>query len=140
MPSAPSITFEVRPSRLLATGVVLMALLAVVAVALSRLTWPVKLGAGTLVVLYAWHALRRLHRQPLAAAGWHGDDTWTLHLADDSQAQGHLCSGRVLGPLIVLRLAWGQGDSTALALLPDNADADTRRRLRMRLSAVSDNA
>ena len=139
MSSAPSITFDVRPSRLLALAVVLMALLAIVAVILSRLPWSFQLGACVLVVLYGGYHLRRSRRQPLASVGWHGDDTWTLNLADGRQAQGHLRSGRVLGPLIVLRLAWPQGGETALTLLPDSVDADTRRRLRMRLSAVSDN-
>lgn len=138
MPSAPSITFDVRPSRLLMLAVVLMALLAIVAVILSRLPWPFQLGACVLVVLYGGYSLRRLRRQPLASVGWHADDTWTLNLADGRQAQGQLRSGRVLGPLIVLRLAWPQGGETALTLLPDSVDGDTRRRLRMRLSAVSD--
>ena len=140
MSSVPTITFEVRPSRLLAIAVTSMALLAILAVALSRLPLVLQLVAYALVVLYAWHSLRRLHRQPLKAVGWHGDDTWTLHLADNRQMQGQLRSGRVLGPLIMLRLAWSQGGETTLTLLPDSVDAGTRRRLRMRLSAMPDNA
>ncbi|HET6587446.1 MAG TPA: protein YgfX [Oleiagrimonas sp.] len=140
MPSAPTITFEVRPSRLLAATVTIMALLACAAVACSRLPWTFDLALCALIVLYAWHSLRRLKRQPLTMLGWHADDTWTLHLTGNRQVQGRLCSGRVLGPLIMLRLIWPQGGETALALLPDSVDADTRRRLRMRLSAMSDNA
>lgn len=139
MPSAPTITFEVRPSRLLAAAVAIMALLACAAVAWSRLPWMFDLAICALIVLYAWHSLRRLKRQPLTMLGWHADGTWTLHLTGNRQVQGHLRSGRVLGPLIMLRLAWPQGGETTLALLPDSIDADTRRRLRVRLSGIADN-
>jgi toxin CptA len=74
----------------------------------------------------------------LAAVGWHGDDRWMLALPGDTEVEGRLRAGRVLGPLIVLRLAWAPRGRAALALLPDNLDADTRRRLRMRLSASAD--
>ncbi|HET7301520.1 MAG TPA: protein YgfX [Oleiagrimonas sp.] len=139
MSSAPTIAFEARPSRLLAVAVTIMALLACAAVACSRLPWVLDLVVCALIALYAWHSLRRLRHQPLTRLGWHTDGTWTLHLTGNRQVQGSLRSGRVLGPLIMLRLTWPQGE-TALALLPDNVDADTRRRLRVRLSAMSDNA
>lgn len=125
---------------MLAAVVTIMALLACAAVAWSRMPPMLDLVVCALVVLYAWHSLRRLRRQPLIRLGWHADGTWTLHLTGNRQIQGSLRSGRVLGPLIMLRLTWPQGGETALALLPDNVDADTRRRLRVRLSAMSDNA
>jgi toxin CptA len=138
MSSAPTITFDVRSSRLLALAVALMTLLAVVAVALARLPLALKLALGIAIVVYAALSLRRLRRPPLRAVGWHGDDTWTLHLAGGGKAYGRLRSARKLGPLIVLRLAWPQGGATSLTLLPDSIDADTRRRLRVRLSAIAD--
>ncbi len=140
MSSAPTITFEVRPSRWLAALVGLVALAAMVAVLASRLSWPLRLAACVAVAVYAGWSVRKLLRQPLRAVSWHADDRCTLHLADGRQATGRLLGGRTLGPLVVLRLTWPQGGATALPLFPDSLDADTRRRLRMRLSAMSDNA
>lgn len=138
MSSAPTITFEVRPSRWLAALVGLMALAAVVGVLASRLPWSLRIAVCTAVAVYAGWSMRRLLRQPLRAVSWHADDRCTLHLADGREATGRLCGGRILGPLVVLRLAWSHGGTTALPLLPDSMDVDTHRRLRMRLSAMSD--
>lgn len=140
MPSAPTISFDVKPSRLLMAAVEGMTLVALAAIVLSRLPWMIKAALCVATVLYAGINVRKLRRQPLRTVGWHADDSWTLHLVDDREATGRLLSGRVLGPLIVLRLAWPDGGRSVVTLLPDSADADTRRRLRMRLSALSDNA
>lgn len=140
MRSVPSIAFEVRPSRLLAFTLGGIAALAVLAVLLSGMPWWARVPLAIAVAAGATHAVWRLQRPALAAVGWHGDDRWTLALPGDIEVEGHLCSGRVLGPLIVLRLAWAPRGRAALALLPDNLDADTRRRLRMRLSASADKA
>lgn len=139
MSSAPTITFEVKPSRLLTVAVWSMTLAACVAVCLSGLPIWVRAALCMVALLYAGFSARKLKRQPLRSVGWHGDNAWTLHLHDGRQAQAQLLSGRVLGPLIVLRLAWPGGGNSALTLLPDSVDADTRRRLRVRLSAFADN-
>ncbi len=138
MPSAPTINFEVRASRWLRLAVVVMALLALVAVIVSRLPWPVQVVVCVLVVAYAAASVRKLGRLPLRTVGWHADDRCDLHLADGHDTSATLVGGRVLGPLIVLRLRWADGGHCALTLLPDSVDADVRRRLRMRLSALSD--
>ncbi|NMW24488.1 hypothetical protein HFP05_08950, partial [Rhodanobacter denitrificans] len=64
MTSAPAIGFEYRPSRWLRRALVLIAVLAVLAVALSAL--PVWLGLllATAVSLATWHALHRLAANP----------------------------------------------------------------------------
>ncbi|HET7267254.1 MAG TPA: hypothetical protein VFJ15_04035 [Oleiagrimonas sp.] len=115
-----------------------MALAACIAVMLSGLALPVRIIVCVVALAYAWFSVRKLKRQPLRSVGWHGDDAWTLHLVDGREASGQLLSGRVLGPLIVLRLAWPGGARSTLTLLPDSVDADTRRRLRVRLSALTD--
>lgn len=118
--------------------VLVIALLVLIALALTRLPWLVRVIVSAWVVVYAWVSVRRLGRHTLRSVGWHADDSWTLQLADGGDAPGRLLSGRVIGPLIVLRLAWSDGDGCALILLPDNTDVDVRRRLRVRLSAFSD--
>jgi len=138
MPSAPTITFDVKPSRLLAGAVWVMALAACVAVLVSGLPLLARLVLCAVAVAYAAFSVRKLKRQPLRAVGGHGDDTWTLYLAGGREATGQLLGGRVVGPLIVLRLAWPGGGRSALTLLPDSIDTDTRRRLRVRLSTFSD--
>lgn len=138
MPSAPTIAFEVRPSRLLITVVAVMALLAMLAVAVSRTPWWLKAGICLLVAGYAWQSLRRHVRQPVRSAGWHGDGSWTLRLADGTDVSAELDGARRQGALIFLHFSWPGGGRASVALLPDNTDAETRRRLRMRLSALSD--
>lgn len=51
------------------------------------------------------------------------------------EVEGAIYSARVMGPLIVLTLGWSPRERVSLWLLPDNLDADTHRRLRMRLGA-----
>lgn len=138
MSSAPTITFDVKPSRLLAGAVWVMAVAACVAVLVSGLPLLARIAVCVVALLYALFSVRKLKRQPLRAVGWHGDDAWTLHLTGGREATGKLLGGRIVGPLIVLRLAWPEGGRSALTLLPDSIDADTRRRLRVRLSAFSD--
>jgi toxin CptA len=140
MRSVPSIAFEVRPSRLLVVVSGSIAVLAIVAVLASGMPWWLQMPLALAAAVGAVHAVWRLQRRTLTAVGWHGDDRWMLALPGDTDVEGRLRSGRVLGPLIVLRLAWAPRGHAALALLPDNLDADTRRRLRMRLSASADKA
>jgi toxin CptA len=138
MRSVPAIGFDVHPSRLLAASVVVVAMLAIVAVWLSGMPWWLCVATTGGVVAHASLTMLRLRQPVLAALLWHGDGSWTLRLADGRETEATLRSARVLGPLIALRLAWLPGGSAALVLLPDNLDADTRRRLRMRLSAAAD--
>lgn len=115
-----------------------MTLLTIVAIWSARLPIWVELTASVGVSLYAWPSFARLYRQPVAAIGWQGDGVWVLRLTGGDEVEGRLCSARLLGPVIVLRLAWEPDDKAALFITPDNLDGDTRRRLRMRLSANTD--
>jgi toxin CptA len=138
MRSAPAIGFDVRPSRLLVAGVLVVAVLAVAATWLSGGPWELRVVITGGAVAYVSLTRSRLLQPELAAVLWHGDGSWTQRLADGRETEATQRSARVLGPLIALRLAWLPHGRTALVLLPDNLDADTRRRLRMRLSAVAD--
>ncbi|HEY8587139.1 MAG TPA: protein YgfX [Rhodanobacter sp.] len=136
MTSAPAIGFEYRPPRLLRRVLLLMAALALLAIALSAVPTGLKLLLVIAVALLTWHALHRLAANPVAAAGWGADDVWTLRLRNQEDVAATLVSFRTLGGLVLLRLrTTGQGVQVLL-LVPDNSDADTRRRLRMRLATV----
>lgn len=134
MTSAPAIGFEYRPSRQLAwlrRGVVVLAVAAVLSCGLSG--W-LKLLLVTLVVLVQLVPWRRREIRPVAA-GWSADGGWTLRLSDGRDESVALRGSRVFGGCVMLKLA-GERRSHGLWLFPDNSDADTRRRLRMRLDAM----
>lgn len=138
MRSVPAITFEVRPSRWLMLALTAIALLAVVAVMLCALPLWLRLALAVVVIGYTAQTLHGLRHPKLAKVGWRSDQTWGLRLIDDTETDARLRTSRVLGAMIVLRLSWEPRGRTALVLLPDNMDVDTRRRLRMRLSAQAD--
>jgi toxin CptA len=133
MTSAPAIAFEYRPSRLLRRALIGVATLAVASLLLGAWPWWCKLPAAAGVVLSLCIALRRWARTPVAAVGWSGEGGWRVLSAAGEDMPAELLSCRVIGGAAVLRLAW-TGRRVALILLPDNLDADMRRRLRMRLS------
>ncbi|MCE5232999.1 MAG: hypothetical protein ABFC67_03350 [Mizugakiibacter sp.] len=135
MKSAPTIGFEYRPSRALAAMLSLVLLAALLAIALSGLPSWLRLALAVAALVHAIRAGAGLRRAPLRSLRLRGDGVVELGLANGQDAAGTLLGARVLGPLIVLRLAWGARSRAALLLLPDNLDADTRRRLRVRLGA-----
>ena len=136
MTSAPAIGFEYRPSRWLPRLLWAVAVLAVLAVALSGLPIWLKLPLALLAVGLAWRAVRRHLAAPVTAAGWSGEGGWSLHFADGSDLPAALASFRVLGACILLRLSAAPSGEQVLLLAPDNSDADIRRRLHMRLATV----
>lgn len=136
MPSAPTITFDVRTSRWVPALVAVLVLLCLLALELARIPWWTQLGAALGVLGYAWLCLRAEGRQRVAVARWRGDGNWLLELADGAKVPARLDGARVLGPVIFLRFSWSKGSCTNVSLWPDNADPDTRRRLRARLRAA----
>lgn len=137
MRTPPSIGFAYRPSRGLAAGAALGGLLALVAIIISGVTMRMTTVLLALALAYGAVALWRFLNPPISAVLWRGDGGVSITLAErdgnTSEVQGELCDARVLGPLIVLNQRWPRGRA-ALWLLPENLDADTRRRLRIRLS------
>ncbi|WP_426689717.1 protein YgfX [Rhodanobacter ginsengiterrae] len=136
MTSAPAIGFEYRPSPLLRGVLVLVAALALLATLASMIAWWSKLLLAAAVLLATWMALRHLATGSVAAAGWSADQAWTLRLRNHEDVPATLGSFRVLGGFILLRLRTGEHGVQVLLLAPDNSDADTRRRLRMRLATI----
>ncbi|MBN8921835.1 MAG: hypothetical protein BGP10_14770 [Rhodanobacter sp. 68-29] len=136
MTSAPAIGFEYRPSRWLPRLLWAVALLAVLAIALSGLHAALKALLAVLTVAAVFRAVRRWSSSPVTAAGWSAEGGWSLRLADHSDAPASLASFRVLGACILMRLRAPALGEQVLLLAPDNSDADIRRRLCMRLATV----
>ncbi|CAM0999026.1 Toxin CptA [Rhodanobacter sp. Root179] len=136
MTSAPAIGFEYRPSRLLRAALILVAGAALLATLLCMIPWWSKLLLAAIVLLSTALVLRRLASGPVAAAGWSADQAWTLRLHDHEDVPATLSSFRVLGEMILLRLRTDGHGTQMLLIATDNSDADTRRRLRMRLATI----
>jgi toxin CptA len=132
MPSAPAIGFEYRPSRALQLAFPVMGSAAILAILWGSLAWWIELLLIAALLTYLFIEHRRFRRVPVRAVSYRSDGGWSLCLPDGESVEATLVSSRVLGSLTVLRFAWS-GGRLALAMLPDNLDADTHRCLRMRL-------
>jgi toxin CptA len=143
MKSAPAVGFRYRASRLLLVAMLVVAMLALVAIWLSALPRWASLALVLVIVAYAGAALGSLLRPRVRSVLWRADGGADIALDDRlgdrrREAQGAIHVARVMGPLIALTLRWPPRGRATLWLLPDNLDADTRRRLRMRLGAEAD--
>lgn len=139
MKSAAAITFERRPSWLLALSLALLTGLALVAVWSSGLRERPE-AAGLVSLLCLILLLRQLRSQfvsPWRRAAWDSAGNWQLMDAHSAVLPVRLAAWHVLGLCLLLRLRGGDGERVNLMLLPDNLDADTRRRLRVRLRQTS---
>lgn len=139
MTSAPAIGFDYAPSRWPSILLTMLGLLSLVAIALSGVaTWLAVLVA-MVAVAHVIVSMRRSAHNRVRQVLWRTDGGWQLDLHDDTAVEARLLQARVLAGAIFLRLRWAPRGQAALLLFPDNLDADTRRRLRMRLSAGTDN-
>lgn len=139
MSSAPAIGFEFRPSRLLPAVLWVMFALVTLAVASCALPLAAKLLILAGVAIAIGIAVRRWSRNPVQAVGCGRDstgknDVWSLRLRDVGSVPATLVSSRVVGGFVLLRLRTSAHDLHTVLLGADNADADVRRRLRMRLA------
>lgn len=140
MKQAPAIGFTCRVSWLLVIATLVVGLLALVAVQLVRGPAWLHHVLHLAIVAYVAAVVAGMLRPRVKALVWREDGTTDITLRDGivedgRTVQGAFGSARVLGPLIVLTLRWPPRERAHLWLLPDNLDADTRRRLRMRLGA-----
>jgi hypothetical protein len=134
MKSVPAITLDVRPSRWLLAAVVAVLLLTLAGIALCGLNGWLKAGLAIGAVAYTISALKVFLHPPFVQVTWHSAGYWRLRDAADQQHVAQLQRAVVLGALIVLVLRIAPQRSIALTLLPDNCDAETQRRLRVRLA------
>ena len=141
MKAAPAIGVACRVSRSLVAATIVVAVLAVVAVWICGLPLWVRMVLVACVVAWAGNALAGLWFPRVRSLAWQADGTARIGVRDrrtnrNDEVQGAVHAARVMGPLIVLVLRWPPRERATLWLLPDNLDADTRRRLRMRLGAA----
>ena len=136
MKSAPAITLDCRPSGRLQAALVAVALLAAAAVLVSGIVPGLKAAAVVAIAAYAGWSLRRLRACRIERCAWHASGYWRVRDRQGEEHPATLLHAAVRGPLIVLVLLAGPLRRVTLVLLPDNCDADTRRRLRVRLAAA----
>lgn len=138
MKSAPAIAFDYGPSRWLAVAVAGVTLLAFVAVVLSGMPAWAKIAVAIVACVYAVHSLRRFWHPSARRVAWHEAGHWRIVAPDGIEHVADLEHAVVRGAWIVLRLRRNDKHRLTLLLGPDNCDADTQRRLRVRLARVRD--
>jgi toxin CptA len=136
MTSAPAIGFEYRRSRWVPRLFVAVTCLTVVAVMASGAPLLIHVVLASALVAACVQAIRRL-QLPIYAVGWANRSGWTLRGLDGADDAAVLLSFRIVGQLVLLRLVSGRYGKLTLWLMPDNTDADIRRRLRMRLAVLA---
>ena len=134
MKSVPAIAFDYRPSRTLLFGLLTIVGAALAAIAFCGLGLAWKLGLAVATAAYAGRALRAFLHPPFLRLVWHSAGHWRLHDAHGGERAGEFVHAVTLGALTVLVLKTAVTRSVAFILLPDNCDAETRRRLRVRLA------
>lgn len=140
MKQSPAIGFTCHVSWLLVIATLVVGVLALVAVQLVRGPAWLHHVLHVATLAYVAAVIAGMLRPRVRAVVWRADGTADITLRDNlveesRMVQGAVGSARMLGPLIVLTLRWPPRGRAHLWLLPDNLDADTRRRLRMRLGA-----
>lgn len=134
MKSVPAIAFDYRPSRWLMFGVAAATVLAVLAIAMCGLGLWLKMALMLVALAYAAQSLWRFSHPPFTQIMWHSAGHWRLGDKEGREHIGELIRAVTLGMLIVLVLRASAKTTVALPLLLDNCDAETRRRLRVRLA------
>lgn len=142
MKAAPAIGFRWRSSRVLFAAMLAVTMLALIAVWISAAPHWLHLLLSLFVLGCAGVAASSLLHPRVASLVWHEEGGVDLSVGDKvgdgrHDVQGAVSAARMIGPLIVLTLRWPPRERTHLWILPDNLDADTRRRLRMRLGAAA---
>lgn len=139
---ATPLTLELRPSRWLLGGLLLIHSISAVVVWLPMaMPWWLRPPLMLMVLWSAWHSIR-LHAWQLSPASitrtvWLEQD-WLVELNDGTQRDAQLLPGAYVSPALVVlgfRLA-GQRWPRYLLLAPDSVDITTLRRLRVRLRLI----
>jgi hypothetical protein len=132
---------ELRPSQRLLIGGGLSHLLAGVAVVLAGIPWWIKGGAmvgiGLSLVWFGWCYGHVRGRGFIAQIEWL-DGRWRLEAGDGQMQRGHLTGGYAHPQIIILNFQLESGGRRAVTLLPDSADPDALRQLRVWLRTQRD--
>ena len=135
MTSAPAIGFEYRPSRWVPRLLVVVTVLTVLAIALSGMPGVLQTMVAVIALIMCGHAVRRLN-VPITAIGWANQGGWSLRSSDGADEPATLISFKVIRTVVLLRLISRRYGKLTFWLMPDNSDADIRRRLRTRLAVL----
>jgi hypothetical protein len=133
MRSVPAITFDYRPSRWIGAAAASAVLLAVAAPWLSGSPPPLRAVLSLAALLIGARALHR-HWHPAFRRIVHQPSGWMLVDASNAESPAVLESHAQVGALLALGFRHGPRARFRALLLPDNLDADTRRRLRLLLA------
>ena len=82
-------------------------------------------------------ALRRFLMQAPVRVVWQSQDNWRLVDRRGRESDAALIRATVRGAWILIELRRADRSRVAIVLAPDNADAETRRALRVRLSRLA---
>lgn len=136
MKSATAIAFDYRPSRWVLVAILVITALALLAVALSGLPAWAKVGLCAVAAGIAGSALTRFLRPQIKCVAWQPGGHWRASNGNGNEYVVELHRAVARGAWIVLILRRSDGKRLVLILGPDNCDADTRRRLRVRLAGA----
>ena len=134
-------TLDPRPSRLLLIGSGVAHLAAGAAVILSSVPIWIKVGfVASVAVSLAWVGYRYGYRQ---GRGFIAriellDGCWRLETGDGATYQADLIGGYAHPAIVILNFRLEKGRRRSLTLLPDSADPDALRRLRVWLRVARD--
>ncbi|MFC4820503.1 protein YgfX [Dokdonella ginsengisoli] len=137
MKPAPAIAFDVRPSRRIGAAVAVGVLLAALAPWATSLPWTSGALLSSGAIAFGALALRRHMRPHFRRAAWR-ESGWILLDRDGREHAAVLESHVRLGALLSLAFRHAPRARFRLLLAPDNLDADTRRRLILRLARDGD--
>lgn len=97
--------------------------------------WALIVAFGASWLWLRRHAAFGFGKRALVRLTWHADDSWTVHQGDGQQYAATLKTDSSRYPqLLILRYALKDGGSRTRLLAGDEADAESLRRLRARLS------
>lgn len=141
MSCAPSLTLEPRPSRLLLSGGLLVHGLAGAAVVVASLPWWVQAafiaGIALSLIGFGYHHGARRSRGFIARIELL-DGRWRLETGDGAEYWGRLTGGYAHPLAVILNFRLKSGGRRSVTLLPDAADPDALRRVRVWLRTSRD--
>lgn len=131
------LTIDLEPSRLMAIGSALAHLLALVCLASCRLPLSASLVVGTLVAasfgcVSLWH-LGASKARFIDQIHWRTDGKCLLRTADGRVRTASLRSSYTHPKVVILQFGVGRFSRRSVMILPDSADAQEIRRLRVEL-------
>ncbi len=134
MKSAPHIAFDYRPSSSVLAACSGVAILAQIAVFYCGLSWWVKIPLAIAIAGYTTIAIRNYRHPRYHRIIWHSAGHGQLIDNNDHEIEAALVNSARLGPMLVLSWIPFEAACFRAVLMPDNLDAESRRRLRVRLA------